>query len=180
MLLTWFSSFPPELVSIFKRALGIVHHALVARSSHLETIREMCKVSKAEPLSEEMGMTWCERAPHTGIRVRHDPITQARLSVSVNMMHAHILQFHPEEFMARMANHDMSFPMPSVDFLCLALDDILQFSVDKLHWYVRHSKILNGRRKVFLVFISKIRRYNSIGQLVEVLLSLLMFECAVD
>jgi len=168
VLLTWFRSFPPELVSILRMTLGIVHHAIVARTSHLETFRGMLKdlSYKAEPCSEKMETLWCEQAPHAGLRIRYDPSTQARISVSVNMMHADLLQMHPEEYMARVANHDMSLPMPAADFLCLALDDILQFSVDRLHWYVRYR--LNGQRKVKLVFISKIRRYNSIGQVFEV------------
>jgi hypothetical protein len=175
VLLTWFSSFPPELVSILKRTLGLAHHVLVARISHLETVKGMYKVPDTVPSfdvksdSEDMELVWFDQAPHAGLRVCYDPVTQARTSVSVNMMHSHLMQMHREEYMARIGNHDMSFPMPAIDFLCMAVDDMLQISVDKLDRYVRYSRIVNGERKAMLVFTSKIRRYNSIGQVVEVL-----------
>jgi hypothetical protein len=180
VLLKWFSSFPPELISMMKWALGIVHHTLVARISHLENIRKMCKhfSYRAEPdSSEEMSMLWHEETSEAIMRVYYDPVTQARTSVSVNRRHEHLVQTHREEYLARIANHDMSLPVPAMDFLCIVLDDmLLQTSVDKWDRYLRYSKIVNGERKVMLIFTSKIRRYNSIGQVVEVRVALLIFD----
>jgi hypothetical protein len=168
-LLSWFSSFPPELVSILERSLSIVHHALVSRISHLETF--MCKLStKAEPDAVDMEMLWCERAPLAALRVCYDPVTQARTGISINKVHAHLIQMHPEEYLARVAQHDMSFPMPAVDFLCMVLDDMLHISDDKMERYTRYSKNVNGERRAILMFTSKVRRYNSIGQVVAVIL----------
>jgi hypothetical protein len=176
VLLIWFASFPPELVSIFKRSLGIVHQALVARISHLENLRGICNAGSytVEAGTMAMDTIWCEQAPCACMRVNYDPVTQARTSISVNMQHEHLLQMHREEFMARIGHHDLDFPVPSFDFLCIALDNILQFSVDKLERYMRYSKNMNGARKAMLVFASTIRRYNSVGQIVEVNLPTLL------
>ena len=83
--------------------------------------------------------------------------------------------------MARIANHDLSLPVPAIDFLCIVLDDmLLQTSVDRWDRYVRYSTNVNGERKVMLIFTSKIRRYNAIGQVVEVISTLLILDQAAD
>ena len=168
-LVKWFDSIPNEIVSVLQRMLSLMHADLIKRASHTQTIRGTNHMSADDPFRsveecDDMG-DFFESEGRAYVRVEYEAATQERKHACANKMNSFVEHMHREEYLARMANHELSIPMPSFDFLCFSMNDVLQYSEHRLERYFRLCKLSSATGGAMLIHSTTIRSYNSAGQI---------------
>ena len=167
LLVDWFASFPPELVRAFKAILAELQDNMVSRFSYLTSVESMRSTVGGESVSSELDGKWDDFSSCAFLGLRFDPKTQTRLKVSANVLQSEINCIHREELLARFANHDLTFGMSQIEFLCLVVDELLNSTADHSEKYYRQIFVVNGTVSAVLLHGSKTRTFNSIGQLTQ-------------
>ena len=176
LLVDWFASFPPELVHAFRKSLAVVQKNMIDRISYLHSFESLrtATVVECEAISTEFDCsfdgTLDDITSCAFMSLRFDPKTQIRQRVWANSMQAGISGIHREELLARFANHDLTFGMSDIEFLCLCIDDLLNGMADRAERFYRQIFVCsNGAVRAVLLHGSRARTYNSVGQLVQVI-----------
>jgi hypothetical protein len=170
LLVDWFASFPPELVYAFRKILAIFQQNMIARLKYLSYFESMRRTTvDCGSRPAEFDGIWDDAPSFAFLSLRFNPNNQTRQKVWANKMQADINCVHREELLARFANHDLPFGMSDIEFLCLAVDELLNSTVDRGERYIRQIAVCNGEVRAVLLHGSRTRSYNSVGQLVQVL-----------
>ena len=171
-LVQWFDSIPPNIVSVLQRVLSNIHNQLLQRGP-IEKNETDLSLTDPFPLenpfrsveeSDEMG-EYFESLSLAYMRIEYDPSTLERKCVFANKMNSFIEHMHREEYLARMAGHDLSISMPPFDFLCFLVAGILQFSEPRLERCFRLCKMSSASGGAMLVHATTIRCFNAVGRI---------------
>ena len=172
-LVKWFDSIPPHIVSMLQRMFLMLHTELLKRAPHTQAMgghqNSEIDLPPGNPFRKievgaELGDIF-DLKGHAYTCFEYEPSTQERQSAFTNRMNSFIEHMHREEYLARLANHDMSIPMPPFDFLCFFVNDCLRFSQQHVERYIRLSKLRSASGGAMLVHITSIRSYDAVGRI---------------
>ena len=172
-LVKWFDSIPPHIVSMLQRMFLMLHTELLKRAPHTQAMgghqNSEIDLPPGNPFRKiEVGAELGDIFDLKGQAYtcfEYEPSTQERQSAFTNRMNSFIEHMHREEYLARLANHDMSIPMPPFDFLCFFVNDCLRFSQQHVERYIRLSKLRSASGGAMLVHITSIRSYDAVGRI---------------
>ena len=172
-LVKWFDSIPPHIVSMLQRMFLMLHTELLKRAPHTQAMgghqNSEIDLPPGNPFRKiEVGAELGDIFDLKGQAYtcfEYEPSTQERQSAFTNRMNSFIEHMHREEYLARLANHDMSISMPPFDFLCFFVNDCLRFSQQHVERYIRLSKLRNPSGGAMLVHITSIRSYDAVGRI---------------
>ena len=187
-LVEWFDSIPHEIVFILQQILSKLHTALAARASLTNTTRSFNTNQitdgsipfdnpfRAVENSKLIGDSF-EEYGVAFTQIDYDSSTQERKSAHTNKTSAFIEHMHCEEYLARMANHDLCIPMPPFDFLCFLMDGLLRFSEQRIERTFRLCNFNNESGGAMFVQGVTIRSYDA-GGLISKVSALLGMACS--
>jgi hypothetical protein len=178
-LVKWFDSIPPDITAISQRILLTLQRLIIKRSEFLTSADHSIQATPSllfdDPIqnmetSDEMG-DFCASESFAYTLLEYDSSTQERRSAYSNRRGPSIEHMHREEYLARMASHDLPISMPAFDFLCYIMDDVLRYSEQRLERCFRMNKwdSVSGNSGGAMLFHSTtIRSFDAVGRISKV------------
>lgn len=174
-LVKWFDSIPPEITAVLHRMLSRMHCLLIKRSETVTSDPPCDNFSansndffdnpfRSMEESDEIGDLYASES-YVYTRIEYDPVTQERKSAFSNRRGSFIEHMHREEYLARMASHDLAISMPYFDFLCFFMDDCLRYSEQRLERCFRYNKWSKSSGGAMLLHSTTIRSFDSGGRI---------------